>query len=174
VGPVLRRLLPIAALAAGLAGCGDDDGGRDSARVPAGTTTQAEPPATTGATPTTPSEEEPPEEPRRERTPRSLAGCLRAAEGIGEVLVKGRESEDATFFSELAGGRVHVLGVTVEGKATEVTVALFDSAADARRAAPGSTGGGVEAEPLGSALVLAAPGAETAAVEGCLRETGYA
>jgi hypothetical protein len=154
------------------AGCGgdDDDGGEPAApatgtTAPAQTTTEASPPATT-----------PPrdERPRRERTPASLADCLRAADGVSEALVKGRDSEDAAFFSDLAGVRVDVLGVTLEGETTEVTVALFQDPAAARRAAPGSGGGGVEARAVGSALVLAAPGAEGGAVEGCLRATGYA
>lgn len=162
----------IAVLALGAAGCGGDDDGADEAdpAAPAVTTTQeAAPPETKP-----PPEPEREEEPRRRRTPASLADCIRAADGVSEVLVKGRDSEDATFFSDLAGGRVDVLGVTVEGQPTELTVALFGSSAAAREAAPSAGGGGVEAEAVGSAVVLAPPGASTGAVQDCLRETGYA
>lgn len=161
-----------ALLALAVAGCGgDDEESGDSGPPVTGTAAPSE--TTTEAAPA-PATTEREEEPRRERTPASLADCLRAADGVSEVLVKGRDSEDVTFFSELAGGRVDVLGVTAEGEATEVTVALFETPAAAREAAPGSGGGGVEARPVGSALVLAAPGADDGAVEGCLRETGYA
>ena len=169
-----KLLLVIAVLALASVGCGGDD---DDQAAPAGaptTATTAPAPTSEAAPPATDTAPKDDAEPRRRRTPASLADCLRSAAGVDEVLVKGRESEDVTFFSELAGGRVDVLGVTVEGEATEVTVALFETAADARAAAPGSGGGGVEARPVGSALVLAAPGAETGSVERCVRETRYA
>ena len=168
---VLLRLLVVAMLALGAAGCGDDGGDDAEPAAPPTTTTtrEAEPPATSP-----PGEPEREEEPRRKRTPASLADCIRTADGVSEVLVKGRDSEDVTFFSDLAGGRVDVLGVTLEGEPTEVTVALFSSAGAARKAAPAAGGGGVEAEAVGSAVVLAPPGAPTGAVEDCLSETGYA
>jgi hypothetical protein len=170
---VIKLLLVMAVLGLAAVGCGGDDEPAEPAAEPA-TATTAPPSTSEAAPPATETEPEDDAAPRRRRTPASLADCLRAADGVDEVLVKGRESEDATFFSELAGGRVDVLGVTVEGEATEVTVALFETAADARSAAPGSGGGGVEARAVGSALVLAAPGAETGSVVRCLRETRYA
>jgi hypothetical protein len=170
---MVRRFLVVAVVALGVAGCGGDDDGDEPAAPVASTTTQAEPLATS-APEVTDERPERPDEPRRERTPASLADCLRDASGVSEVLVKGRDSEDATFFSDLAGGRVDVLGVTLEGEATEVTVALFDSPAAATKAAPDAGGGGVEADAVGSAVVLAAPGAKTDPVERCLRETRYA
>lgn len=167
--PVLPRLLVLLVLALGAAGCGDGDDAEPAAPAPTTTTREAVPPATSA-----PDEPRREKEPRRERTPASLADCIRVADGVSEVLVKGRDSEDARFFSDLAGGRVDVLGVTLEGQPTEVTVALFGSPAAAREAAPAAGGGGVDAETVGSAVVLAPPGASTGAVEGCLRETGYA
>jgi hypothetical protein len=166
-----RLIAPLLALAA-LAGCGGDDD-EPAAPAPAPTTTQAEP-----AQPA-PSETEPrvrpaPEQERRERTPRSLAGCIRERPGIAEVIVKGRESEDATYFEDLVGGRVDVLGVTPEGEGAEHTVFLFADAAAARKAAPGAGGGGVEVRERGSALVVAPPRADTGAIDGCLAATGYA
>lgn len=156
-------LLTAAALAFG--GCGGDD---DEPAAPA--------PTVTTPSVTTPSETEPPaepEEPKRERTPPSLADCIRSADGVSDVLLKGRDSEDARFFADLVGGRVVVLGVTLEGQSAEVSVFLFASAADARKAAPSAGGGGVEARAAGSAVVAGPPGAKAAAVDGCLRETGY-
>jgi hypothetical protein len=171
---VIRVLCVTAVLALGVAaGCGGDDDEAEPAAPATGTTAPA-PAATTEPAPAPTTAEPRDEKPRRERTPSSLADCLRAADGVSEALVKGGDSEDAAFFSDLAGGRVDVLGVTLEGEATEVTVALFEDPAAARKAAPGSGGGGVEAKAVGSALVLAAAGSERGAVEGCLRETGYA
>lgn len=165
---VLPRLLLVLVLALGAAGCGGGDDGAEPP-APATTTQEAAPPATSQ-----PDEPQREEEPRRRRTPASLADCIRAADGVSEVLVKGRDSEDAMFFSDLAGGRADVLGVTLEGQATEVTVALLGSPVRAREAARTAGGGGVDAEAVGSAVVLAPPGASTGAVEDCLGETGYA
>jgi hypothetical protein len=94
---------------------------------------------------------------------------------VSEAIVKGSDSEDATFFGDLAGGRVDVLGVTVEGAPAEVTVALFESEAAATKAEPSAGGGaqGVEVERHGSAVVVAPPNTDLAAVHGCLGETGY-
>ena len=167
--PVIRVLPALVATLLALTGCGGDDEG-DEAPAPPAT-------ATTTGTTTATERADPPEtdaEPRYERTPRSLVRCLEQADGVEDALVKGPESEDATFFSELAGARVDVLAVTLEGQPAEVTVALFASAADARKVAPDAGGGGVEATPLGSALVGAPPDSDTGAVEDCLRATGYA
>lgn len=169
---MLRSLLTAAAAALlALGGCGgdDDDGGR-SAAPPAAPTTETVP-----SRPETTAREEEEPAPERSRTPRSLADCLREGRGVSEVLVKGADSEDARFFSELAAGSVSVLGVTVEGVPGEVTVALFESAAAARRAAPNAGGGSdLAITPLGSALVIAPSRADTGAVADCLRATGYA
>lgn len=163
-------IAPLLALVA-LAGCG---GGDDEPAAPAPTTTTQAQPAQPAPPETQPREEPPPEEERRERTPRSLADCIRAESGVGEVIVKGRESEDATYFEDLVGGRVDVLGVTLEGDGAEQTVFLFADAADAKEAAPGAGGGGFEVHAHGAALVVAPPRADTAAIEGCLEATGYA
>jgi hypothetical protein len=152
------------------AGCGGDDDQPTTPSLP--TTTQAAPAPSTAAP--EPEEPEKGEEPRRERTPKSLAGCIRSAGGASEVLVKGRDSEDATFFADLVGGRVDVLGVTLEGESAEVSVFLFDSEADAAKAAPSAGGGGVTARAIGSAVVAAPRGARLASIETCLRATGYA
>jgi hypothetical protein len=159
----------------GAAGCGGDDG--EEPLPPVTTGPGAVPPAETAppAEGTPPSE--PPEregEPGFDHTPESLADCLRQASGIGDVLVKGGDSEDAVFFSELVGGRVDVLAVTIEGETAELTIALFESAAAAKKAAPSAGGGGQTARVEGSAVVLATPGAESSVVPGCLRLTGYA
>lgn len=168
----LACLAAAGALLLGPAGCGGDDEGGGTAAPPVSTTT-----GTGEATLPPPAEDSAPEEsrsPRYRRTPRSLAECVEAAPGTGEVIVKGGESEDVVFFGELAGGRVDVLGVTVDGVATELTVALFESGDAAAKAEPGAGGGGVSAARHGSALVLAPPGAETAGVEDCLTKAGYA
>jgi hypothetical protein len=155
------------------AGCGGDDDEGEPPRSPAAapsTETEA-PPSVSEAEPDSPPEGAE----RRERTPKSLAECLSESPGVSEAIVKGRESEDATFFGDLAGGRVDVLGVTVEGAPAEVTVALFESEAAATKAEPSAAGGAtdVEVERHGSALVVAPPSADVAAVHGCLGETGY-
>jgi hypothetical protein len=160
-------LLPIAlALTLAGAGCGGDDGEPTTPSLPTTTTTQVAPAPTTEPEPERP-------EPRREPTPKSLADCIRAADGVSEVLVKGRDSEDATFFARLVGGRVDVLGVTLDGQRTEVSVFLFASASDAKKAQPNAGGGGVTARVRGSAVVASAPGADLAGIEDCLSETGY-
>lgn len=154
-----------------LAGCGgDDDDGDRPAPTAAAPSTEA-PTTASGTEP----EPQPKESERRERTPRSLAECLREGSGVSEAIVKGSDSEDATFFGDVAGGRVDVLGVTVEGASAEVTVALFESDATAAKAEPSAGGGeqGVKVERTGSALVVAPPNAELGAVHGCLGETGY-
>ena len=153
-------------------GCGGDDDDGD-APAPA-TTTQAAPPPTTAGPRTETEEREPAEGPRYRRTPASLADCIRAADSTDEVIVKGGDSEDATFFSELAGERVDVLGVTVRGAPAEVTVAVFGAAGAAKKAAPRADGGGVEARAIGSAVLLAPPAADTAEIEDCLGAAGYA
>ena len=169
------RVLPIAALLAALLvlpACGDDDD--EPVIRPLPTTTEPAPPPTAAA----PEDEEEParEVPgeRRERTPDSLAECVREADGVSEVLVKGRDSEDARFFAGLVSGRVDVLGVTLSGESAEVTLVLFASEADAAKAAPQAGGGGVVARPRGAAVVVAPPGARVDGVEACLRATGYA
>ena len=163
----VTAVLTAAALA--LAGCGGDDDGEPTApappSAPAATTTQpeqaerTEPRTTPGA--------------RRERTPRSLADCIRGADGVEEVVVKGREGEDAVFFEELVGGRVDVLGVTLAGVSGEVSVFLFASEKDAAKALPSAGGGGVRAAAAGGAVVAAPPGSETGPVSDCLAATGY-
>ena len=149
------------------AGCGGDDDKPVVRPLPTGT--EAAPAPSTAA----PEEEPAPAEEPRERTPESLSGCVRGVDGVSDVLVKGRDSEDAQFFAELAGGRVDVLGVTVSGQPAEVTLALFGSEGDASAAAPQAGGGGVVARARGRAVVVAPPGADTAGIEDCLRETGY-
>lgn len=171
----MRALLVVVVLAALCvpAGCGGDDDDDDEPVTPSlPTTTQATPPPSTAAPEDESSREEPRE--RRERTPESLAGCVREADGVSEVLVKGRDSEDARFFADLVGGRVDVLGVTLSGESAEVTLFLFASEADAAKAAPQAGGGGVAARARGAAVVVAPPDARLAGVEACLRATGYA
>lgn len=165
----------MAAVLAALAGCGGDGegGAGEPAATPSGTTTRAEPqpPASTPST-----GEEGPAEPEgepRERTPASLADCIREAPGVADVIVKGRSSEDATYFADLVGGRVDVLGVTAEGDGAERSVFLFASAADAKEAAPGAGGGGFKVNERGSALVVAPPRADIAAIDSCLAQTRY-
>jgi hypothetical protein len=162
-----------ACLIAALPGCGGDDEDAEPSTPSAApyTQTEAPPPATTTAPEST--EAERPEE-KRERTPKSLADCIRDEDGVEEVLVKGGESEDAAFFGELVGGRVDVLGVTLAGVSGEVSVFLFASEADAAKAAPQAGGGGVEARATGSAVVAAPPGADAEPVSACLAATGYA
>ena len=171
------RLAPICiALALAAAGCGG--GGDEDAKAP-----PPAPPATTSATTTTApppetttGEEEPEREPRegRQRTPRSLAACIAEAPGVSDALVKGRKSEDVTFFEEIAGGRVDVVAVTLEGQDAELDVFLFDSPAAARKAAPSAGAPGLSIEQRGTALVAVPSGADAAGVDACLRETGYA
>jgi hypothetical protein len=169
----LVRLLLAAVLVLGLSACGGDDG--EEANAPPTTTGAQEPrPATETAPAEAPEPEEKPKESRRKRTPASLADCIREAPGVSDVLVKAGDSEDARFFGDLVGGRVDVLGVTAAGEPAELTVALFASPADAKRAAPDSGGGGgLSARPDGSAVIVAPAGAETEAIEDCLRATGY-
>ncbi|HEX8052898.1 MAG TPA: hypothetical protein VF517_07890, partial [Thermoleophilaceae bacterium] len=139
-------LLLVIAAALAAAGCGGDDGGGPAAPAPT-TSTQAEPaPApTTGEAEPRESDEPKPRGERRERTPRSLAGCIKDAPGVEDALVKGRDSEDATFFADLVGGRVDVLGVTLSGESAEVGVFLFATPAAAAKAAPQAGGGGTVA-----------------------------
>lgn len=171
----MRRFVLVSALmaAAALAACGGDDEPADPAPAPA-TRSEARPPQEAPPATATERDERAPEEERRERTPRSLADCIREAPGVAEVIEKGRESEDATYFADLVGGRVDVLGVTLEGEGAEHTVFLFASAGDAKKAAPGAGGGGFEVKTRGRALVVAPPRADTAAIDGCLGATGYA
>lgn len=168
----VRRLLPLAAVMIAVGGCGGDgDERRPAAPEPAATTSARPAPPGTSTTTAT---EGPERKPSYERTPRSLAACLRTAPGVDEVLVKGRDSDDVMFFSDLAEGRVDVLGVTVEGAAGEVTVAVYESAAAAKKAAPNAGGGSTVAiKAVGSALVIAPLRAPTAAVEDCLSAAGY-
>ena len=170
----MRPALALLALTATLAaGCGGDDGEppRTAAPAPATQATQPEP---APAVPERGDGERPSKGRSYERTARSLADCIRSASGIEDVIVKGRDSEDAAFFEELVGGRVDVLGVTARGESAELGVFLFESEADAREAAPSAGGGGVAAEARGSAVVAAPPKADTAAIERCLGEAGYA
>jgi hypothetical protein len=176
---VIRLVRPLAAGAlavAVLVGCGGDDDRDESASPPMTASSQQEPARPSAPTDATQEpESEKREKPRRKRTPDSLAGCIREAPGVRDVLVKAGDSEDARFFGDLVDGRVDVLGVTAEGESAELTVALFTSAADARRAAPDAGGGGgLRARAEGSALIVAPAGADTAAIEDCLRATGYA
>jgi hypothetical protein len=165
----LARLAVAGALMLGMGGCGGDD---DSDPVtPASTASTQAAPAPTTTAPEAPQE---PDEPRYRRTPASLAKCLEAEPGISQALVKGSDSEDATFFADLAAGPVQVLGVTVKGEPAELTVVLFQSEAEAEKAAPSAGGGGVSAEAHGSALVLVPSGADAAPIHACLGETGYA
>lgn len=158
-----------------LAACGGDDGGDPAAPQQPATTTGAAPAPGPATAPEAGTEESRPrEEPRRVRTPRSLAGCIQAAPGVEDALVKGRDSEDATFFAELVGGRVDVLGVTVAGEPAELGVFLFATPAAAAEAAPQAGGGGTVARARGSAVVAAPADADTRGIESCLRETGYA
>ena len=168
--------------AAALAGCDGDDGGGGPSGGPFGTTTEAE-----QAPPAERAPEERPEEtgtdtdrrPRQpgaerlKRTPRSLAGCIREGDRVGEVIVKGRSSEDATYFADLVGGRVDVLGVTMRGQGAEHSIFLFESPEDARKAAPGAGGTGFQVQLRGAALVVAPPRADTATIAECLSATGY-
>ena len=169
--PALALLALLAVLAAGCGG-DEDEPPPPAAPAPTGQATQPEPAST--APEREPEEGGRPGKGRRyERTPRSLAGCIRSAPGVEDVIVKGRDSEDATFFEDLVGGRVDVLGVTVRGQSAELGVFLFESAADAREAAPSAGGGGVAAEARGSAVVAAPPNADTAAIGRCLEAAGY-
>jgi pyruvate/2-oxoglutarate dehydrogenase complex dihydrolipoamide acyltransferase (E2) component len=165
------RLTALLVLVA-IAGCGGDDEGGEPATQPAAPTTAAAPPATAPAQPQQREEPKPPVE-KRERTPTALAECIREQDGVEEALVKGRDSEDATFFEDLVGGRVDVLGVTLEGVSGEVSVFLFESDADAAKAVPSAGGGGVEAKADGRAVVAAPAGADAAPVSSCLAATGY-
>lgn len=177
---VMTTRASIAALLAALAlaGCGGDDDGGERSIGPFGATTEAEerPPAKPAPdeTETRAGRRPPRPEAGRERTPRSLAACIREAPRVGEVIVKGRKSEDATYFADLVGGRVDVLGVTFRGEGAEHSVFLFESEADARKAAPGAGGEGFEVQLRGAALVVAPPRADSAAIGDCLSATGYA
>ncbi len=169
---VRALLLVLAAATTLVAGCGgDDDDQPTTPSLPTATQAPAAP-ARTVPEGERPAKPEPPE--RYERTPESLADCIRAAGGVSDVLVKGADSEDARFFGDLAGGRVDVLGVTLSGQSAEVTVVLFASAVKAGEAAPSAGGGGVVARARGAAVVVAPEAARTEAVEECLRATGYA
>ena len=153
-----RTLLALALATAALAGCGGDEDD------PAATT---EPPATTqAAPPAATTEAEPPSKPRRER--RTLADCLRSAPGVDEVLEKGADNEDARYFRELVGGRVRAFAITVEGQTAEIDAFVFESQADAKKAAPGAGGSGLEASVHGSAVLVAPASAETGAIASCL------
>ena len=156
------------------AGCGGDDDGGYGAPPPADTTsTQAEAPQRSiESAPQKPA----PSKPRRERTPASVASCVRDAPGAGDVLVKAKDSEDVTFFTDLAGSRVDVIGMTLKGEEMEITIALFASPADAKKAAPQAGGGmdGLTTAVHGSAVVVAPANARTGPIEGCLHDTGYA
>ena len=167
----LARLAVAGALLLGLGGCGGGNGDDAEPVVPAPTPSTEAAPAPTTTAPEAPPE---PGKPRYRRTPISLADCIGAQPGIGEALVKGADSEDTTFFADLAGGRVDVLGVTATGEAAELTVVLFESEAAAQKALPSAGGGGVSAKPRGSALVVAPPAADTEPIEACLGRTGYA
>ena len=174
----LVRLLVAGVLAGVLAaGCGGDDDGDEAASPPPAASTQGEPTRPSAETDTTEESEKPekPEQAPRRRTPDSLAGCIGESPDVSDVLVKASDSEDARFFGDLVGGRVDVLGVTAEGEPAELTVALFASPADAARAAPDAGGGGgLSARAEGSAVIVAPAGADTAAIEDCLRATRYA
>jgi hypothetical protein len=154
----------LAAAALAAAGCGDEE---EEPR-PA-----AEEPAPTRAAPQGhPSQERSEPEPEPERKPgpepRTLTECLRESPGVRDVLVKGRDSEDTRYFEELVGGRVTVIAITLEGQSGEADAFVFDSAADARRAAPGAGGAGLNVTVHGRAVLVAPPAAETGAIESCL------
>jgi hypothetical protein len=174
-----RAIVSLLALAL-IAGCGGDGGGDEPRTGPFGgtTTTQAEPrppaerPADEGGTEAR--EPGPSAEKRLERTPRSLAACIRDDERVAEAIVKGRKSEDATYFADLVGSRVDVLGVTLKGEGAEHSVFLFKDEAAARKAAPGAGGEGFEVQLRGAALVVAPPRADTGPIADCLGATGYA
>ena len=153
-----RRLsLAVVLATAVLAGCGGD--GDEETSSPAPTpSTEAVPPTTTTT------QEEEPTQPRR----KTLADCLRAAPGVESVLEKGADSEDARYFEEFVGKRPRILALTVEGQSTEIDAFVFDSAAAARKAAPGAGGAGLEATVHGSSVLVAPAGADTKAIAGCL------
>lgn len=170
---VTRMLLLGLAMAVVAGGCGGDDEDAPAAPAPATSSTRAEPaPAPEESRPSAPEDAD--GRASYSRTPRSLAECLRSARGVSEALVKGRDSEDATFFRELVGGRVDVLGVTLRGSPAEVGVFLFEAPEDAREAAPSAGGGGVVAATRGSAIVAGPKDADTAGIETCLKASGYA
>jgi hypothetical protein len=160
-------------LVLGVAACGGDGDGDAGVTTlpPVATSTEAPPPAPELTEPTEPGERE--GEETFDNTPESLADCLRGSPGIGDVLVKGGDSEDAVFFSELVGGRVHVLAVSYEGDTAELTIALFESAAAARKAVSGAGGAGQTARAEGLAVVISSPGADSSVITDCLRLTGY-
>ena len=167
----MRPLVASLALVVGLIGCGGDDERDTTATPPPAATSQAEPPAST--TEPAPTEEERRAPAKLATTPKALAECLREQPGVEEVVVKARDSEDAVFFEDLVGGRVDVLGVTVDAIPGEVSIFLFASEADAAKAAPSAGGGQVTATPDGRAVVAVPSGARIEAVAGCLSATDY-
>jgi hypothetical protein len=172
--PRVRILAVIGATALlAVAGCGSDGNGYSSSPAStASTTTTA--PAPRPSTATTAPETTKPDRPkRRERTPASLAACIREDSGVAQVLVKARDNEDAMFFQDLVGGRVDTVAVTARGQSAEIDVFLFPSPAGAKKAAPQAGGQGLKATVSGSAVVVA-PGAPPAGVASCLSATGYA
>ena len=177
-----RATLLALVAAAALAGCDGGDDGGESGAGPFGAKTEAEQrapaekPRPAEAESETDAEREPrpSEAKRRDRTPRSLAACIREDRRVSEAIVKGRSSEDATYFADLVGSRVDVLGVTFRGDGAEHSIFLFKSEAAARKAAPGAGGSGFEVQLRGAALVVAPPRADAPVIADCLSATGYA
>jgi len=154
-----------------VAGCGGGDKGYDSSPASTQATDTAPPPQPTTTAPR--QEQANPAAPvRRKRTPQSLAACIREGAAGSQVLVKGRENEDAMFFEDLVGGRVDTVAVTPRGQSAEVDVFLFATPADARKAAPQAGGQGLAPKVQGSAVVVA-PKAAPPAIASCLRATKY-
>jgi hypothetical protein len=159
--PAMRTPLALALAVAALAGCGGDD---DEGAPPA-TTTEAAPTETAPRPPESEPREDPARTPRARRT---LAECLRSAPGVSEVLEKGRDNEDSRYFEELVGSRVKAFALTVAGTSGEVNVFVFETEADAKKAAPLAGGDGLGLHVEGDAVLVAPASVDTEGIVDCL------